>query len=62
MAQITDILSTLDELLRPGDFDDLGPNGLQVPGALEITTVSGTQLLVSVAVPNRDALTVWPRD
>ena len=33
MAQITDILSTLDDLLRPGDFDDLGPNGLQVPGA-----------------------------
>ena len=39
MAQITDILSTLDELLKPGEFDDLGPNGLQVPGALEITTV-----------------------
>ncbi|RKQ93571.1 dinuclear metal center YbgI/SA1388 family protein [Solirubrobacter pauli] len=39
MAQITDILSTLDELLRPGDFDDLGPNGLQVPGATEITRV-----------------------
>jgi dinuclear metal center YbgI/SA1388 family protein len=39
MAQITDILSTLDELLRPGDFDDLGPNGLQVPGAREVTRV-----------------------
>lgn len=39
MAQITDILSTLDELLVPGDFDDLGPNGLQVPGTDEITRV-----------------------
>src|ERR1044071_7673357 len=39
MAQITDILSTLDELLKPGEFDDLGPNGLQVPGAREITRV-----------------------
>ena len=37
MAQITDIMSTLDELLSPGEFDDLGPNGLQVPGAREVT-------------------------
>ena len=33
MAQIDDIIRTLDELLRPADFQDLGPNGLQVPGA-----------------------------
>src|SRR5690349_21326179 len=39
MAQITDILSTLDELLKPGEFDDLGPNGLQVPGSREVTRV-----------------------
>jgi dinuclear metal center YbgI/SA1388 family protein len=39
MTQITDILSTLDELLNPGEFDDLGPNGLQVPGTTEITRV-----------------------
>ena len=39
MTQIMDILSTLDELLKPGDFDDLGPNGLQVPGTSEITKV-----------------------
>jgi dinuclear metal center YbgI/SA1388 family protein len=39
MAQITDILSTLDELLKPREFNDLGPNGLQVPGAQEITRV-----------------------
>lgn len=39
MAQITDIIRTLDELLSPGDFRDLGPNGLQVPGAQEVTKV-----------------------
>ena len=39
MAQITDIIRTLDELLSPGDFRDLGPNGLQVPGAPEVTKV-----------------------
>jgi dinuclear metal center YbgI/SA1388 family protein len=39
VAQISDIIETLDELLSPGDFDDLGPNGLQVPGADEVTRV-----------------------
>jgi dinuclear metal center YbgI/SA1388 family protein len=39
MAHITDIIRTLDELLSPGDFRDLGPNGLQVPGAPEVTKV-----------------------
>jgi len=39
VAQISDIIETLDALLSPGDFDDLGPNGLQVPGALEVSRV-----------------------
>jgi dinuclear metal center YbgI/SA1388 family protein len=39
MAHITDIIRTLDELLTPGEFQDLGPNGLQVPGQPEITRV-----------------------
>src|ERR1700753_3902880 len=39
MASITDIIDTLDELLEPGAFSDLGPNGLQVPGAAEVTKV-----------------------
>ncbi len=39
MAQISDIIETLDALLSPGDFDDLGPNGLQVPGALDVERV-----------------------
>src|SRR3954454_22736675 len=39
MPQISDIIATLDELLSPADFDDLGPNGLQVPGASDVTRV-----------------------
>jgi dinuclear metal center YbgI/SA1388 family protein len=39
MPSIDDIIQTLDELLRPTDFQDLGPNGLQVPGASEVTHV-----------------------
>jgi dinuclear metal center YbgI/SA1388 family protein len=39
MTQISDILRTLDELLQPASFQDLGPNGLQVPGVEEVTRV-----------------------
>jgi dinuclear metal center YbgI/SA1388 family protein len=39
MARTDDIIRTLDELLRPADFQDLGPNGLQVPGTPEVTRV-----------------------
>jgi dinuclear metal center YbgI/SA1388 family protein len=39
MAQISEIIARLDELLSPGEFDDLGPNGLQVPGKSEISRV-----------------------
>ena len=39
MAQISDILAALDDVLSPGEFDDLGPNGLQVPGAADVTRV-----------------------
>jgi dinuclear metal center YbgI/SA1388 family protein len=39
MARIHDIIRTLDELLQPSAFQDLGPNGLQVPGADEVTHV-----------------------
>jgi dinuclear metal center YbgI/SA1388 family protein len=33
------IIRRLDELLTPSAFDDLGPNGLQVPGAEEVSRV-----------------------
>jgi dinuclear metal center YbgI/SA1388 family protein len=39
MSRITSIISALDELLDPGSFSDLGPNGLQVPGRRDVTRV-----------------------
>jgi dinuclear metal center YbgI/SA1388 family protein len=38
-APTVDIIAFLDELLDVDGFPDLGPNGLQVPGAQEVTTV-----------------------
>jgi dinuclear metal center YbgI/SA1388 family protein len=35
----SEIIAELDRLLEPARFDDYGPNGLQVPGAAEVTTV-----------------------
>ncbi|MGI8622734.1 MAG: Nif3-like dinuclear metal center hexameric protein [Solirubrobacteraceae bacterium] len=34
------MVAALDELLTPSKFSDLGPNGLQVPGAEEVTRVA----------------------
>jgi dinuclear metal center YbgI/SA1388 family protein len=39
MAQISDIIRALDELLTPAAYPDYGPNGLQVPGVQEVTRV-----------------------
>jgi dinuclear metal center YbgI/SA1388 family protein len=39
MARIDDLIAALDELLQPAGFRDLGPNGLQVPGASEVGKV-----------------------
>jgi dinuclear metal center YbgI/SA1388 family protein len=39
MAQIGQLTHFLDELLTPEAFDDLGPNGLQVPGAEAVERV-----------------------
>ncbi|HEY7953106.1 MAG TPA: Nif3-like dinuclear metal center hexameric protein [Solirubrobacteraceae bacterium] len=38
-ASLSEILQDLDALLNPGAFEDYCPNGLQVPGANEISTV-----------------------
>jgi dinuclear metal center YbgI/SA1388 family protein len=38
-ARTADIIAFLDELLDAGRFADYGPNGLQVPGAEEVTRV-----------------------
>lgn len=39
MTPADQILGFLDELLSPSDFEDYGPNGLQVPGRSEVETV-----------------------
>jgi dinuclear metal center YbgI/SA1388 family protein len=54
MSRITSIIAALDELLSPGQFRDLGPNGLQVPGDREVarivTGVSAQRALIERAV------------
>jgi dinuclear metal center YbgI/SA1388 family protein len=40
MTQLSDIIAYLDDLLEAPDFPDYGPNGLQVPGREEVTTVA----------------------
>jgi dinuclear metal center YbgI/SA1388 family protein len=39
VTRLTSIVSALEERLHPADFQDLGPNGLQVPGGDEITRI-----------------------
>ena len=53
--QLSEILSTLDRLLEPERFRDLGPNGLQVPPARTevskvVTGVSAQRELIERAV------------
>jgi dinuclear metal center YbgI/SA1388 family protein len=40
VASLDELLAYLDELLTPGDYEDYGPNGLQVPGSAEVETVA----------------------
>ena len=40
MTQLSNIIAYLDDLLEVPDFPDDGPNGLQVPGREEVTTVA----------------------
>ena len=39
MADIAELIAALDELLEPAAYKDLGPNGLQVPGARDVSRV-----------------------
>jgi dinuclear metal center YbgI/SA1388 family protein len=39
-ASVTDILAEADRLLEPQRFEDYGPNGLQVPGPDEVSTIA----------------------
>jgi len=56
VALIGDLVGQLDELLRPGEFSDYGPNGLQVPGREEVATVvSGVSASAELFVRAREA-------
>jgi dinuclear metal center YbgI/SA1388 family protein len=59
-ASAAEIVAELDSILEPGRFDDYGPNGLQVPGAAEVTTlatgVSANVELFELAVAERAQL------
>jgi dinuclear metal center YbgI/SA1388 family protein len=58
MAALADLIADLDALLEPERFRDLGPNGLQVPGAGEVRrvlTAVSAQRAVSEAAVERDA-------
>ena len=39
MPAVADVIAFLDDLLRIGEFEDLGPNGLQVPADREVERV-----------------------
>jgi dinuclear metal center YbgI/SA1388 family protein len=60
VTRLTSIIDALDERLTPGDFQDLGPNGLQVPGGGEVTKVvtgvSAQRALIERAVQERAEL------
>jgi dinuclear metal center YbgI/SA1388 family protein len=60
MADLGELIRSLDELLDPDAFDDLGPNGLQVPGRGDIqrvvTGVTAQRELIERAVEERGQL------
>jgi dinuclear metal center YbgI/SA1388 family protein len=60
MAQTAALTSYLDELLSPAEFEDLGPNGLQVPGADEVervvTAVTAQRTVFERAIADRAQL------
>jgi dinuclear metal center YbgI/SA1388 family protein len=39
-AAVSDLIAELDRLLEPDRFEDYGPNGLQVPGPEEVSTIA----------------------
>jgi dinuclear metal center YbgI/SA1388 family protein len=60
MAQTSELVQYLNELLTPDDFEDLGPNGVQVPGADEIervvTAVTAQRAVFERAISQRAQL------
>jgi dinuclear metal center YbgI/SA1388 family protein len=60
MAELDELIRYLDELLDPAAFEDMGPNGLQVPGPRAIsrvvTGVTAQRELIDRAVAARAEL------
>jgi dinuclear metal center YbgI/SA1388 family protein len=60
MTRITHLIAAVDELLEPARFTDLGPNGLQVPGAEDVTRivtgVTAQRELIEAAIERRAQL------
>jgi dinuclear metal center YbgI/SA1388 family protein len=40
MTEVRDLIGFIDDLLEPSGFDDMCPNGLQVPGPRDVTRVA----------------------
>ena len=60
MASRDELISHLDSLLEPAAYRDFGPNGLQVPGAPQVTRVvtgvSAHRELIAAAIERRAEL------
>src|SRR3954467_4084797 len=63
MTRLEDLIDYLDDLLKPQNFEDYGPNGLQVPGSREIGVVAtgvsaGAELFERAAAEGADLVLV----
>src|SRR3954454_11282225 len=63
MTSLNTLIGFLDDLLKPQNFEDYGPNGLQVPGREEIGVVAtgvsaGTELFERAAAEGADLVLV----
>src|SRR3954453_22935632 len=63
MTELETLIGYLDDLLKPRNFEDYGPNGLQVPGRPQIRVVAtgvsaGAELFERAAAENADLVLV----
>src|SRR3954453_6254337 len=63
MTRLEDLIGHLDDLLKPQNFEDYGPNGLQVPGREEVGVIAtgvsaGTELFERAAAEGADLVLV----
>src|SRR6476619_428417 len=63
MTSLDTLIGFMDELLKPQNFEDYGPNGLQVPGRDEVSVVTtgvsaGAELFERAAEEGADLVLV----